>query len=101
MNAAIVPIVVVVTTLAFVVVPILNTPDRGVWSAWNITLTATREDRMAFAPLDSKFHHGMLVGPNGTVGNHAANGLQVCAGAVPGAFAHWLLRIAEVKTKTG
>jgi len=74
--------VTLITCAAFILVPVLNLERRTVWSSPNFSIPVDTPGFQAFAPFDSAFENGKLVGPNGTTGVLTPSGEVVCAGQV-------------------
>eukprot|EP00750_Incisomonas_marina_P003811 INCI13414.6.p1 GENE.INCI13414.6~~INCI13414.6.p1 ORF type:complete len:912 (-),score=120.58 INCI13414.6:2319-5054(-) len=81
-NALATPLIVIISILAFIVVPVLNYDRRLIWANSNFSIPADDSLGLAFAPLDSAFRCGILVGPNNTLGDETPEGQQVCAGSM-------------------
>ena len=64
-NKLAVPLVLIVDLVSFVVIPILNYDRKEVWATANFSIPG--EDEVGFAPLDSTFINGMLIGPDGVL----------------------------------
>lgn len=71
------PLIVIISILAFIVVPVLNYDRRLIWANSNFSIPADDSLGVAFAPLDSAFRLGILVGPNNTLGDETPDGQQV------------------------
>lgn len=75
------PLVVALALFEFVVVPVSNFTHREYVMDIEKMTTDTNAT-IAFAPLNSTFESGLLIGPNGVPSDQTPDGRTVCAGTV-------------------
>ena len=75
---------IIFTALDFIVVPaaVLNSVSMSYLLSTNTSLIDNQYGMIAEAPPNSSFVYGVLVGPNGTLGDRTPKGAKVCAGAI-------------------
>ena len=83
-NGLIVPLVLIISISDFVAFPYLNFRTNDLWTSANFTVPVNVEVAadQGFAPMDSQFINGGLVGPDGTIGVIDAAGDIVCGESV-------------------